>query len=179
MQAVVTFWWFRDEEESFLAFLEEAGQVMALPFRGTPKKDELKPRPLKEYIINDDPQQLFFFLTGNNQDIVIEPIESFEDGKTLECFRVVDMKSCVIGYDRGRVISSSKLTASNLYAYWAYPNASGVSMVAKSDGFVTWAKKVFSRVYKMTPDWHQYKNYRVSKRVKDAILNEGLQIAPY
>ena len=49
-------------------------------------------------------------------------------------------------------------------------------MLEKPQEFVKWAKKVVRWVYKVAPKWHQYKNYRVTKRVKEAILNEGLQI---
>ena len=101
------------------------------------------------------------------------------NGEAVERFRVADMPSPVIGYQRGREISPGKLTPSNLYAYWEFPATTHSSMVAKPEEFVSWAKKVFQWVYKATPCWHEYKSYRVSKRVKESILDEGLEIVPY
>jgi hypothetical protein len=179
MASTVTFWWLPDEEETFLTFLETTGEVLASPFAGAQKKEELIARPVREYITDLHPHQCFFFSAEFSDELIIEPCKCIEGDKTVERFRVVDMKSCVIGYDRGKDLGSGKLTASNLYAYWDYPNASGTSLIRKPERFTRWAKKVFSWVHKSTPEWHMYKNYHVSKRVKEAILNGGLQIVPY
>jgi hypothetical protein len=178
MASTVTFWWFPDEEEAFLEFLERTGQVLALPFAATETKDGLVPRPFREYITAADPHQCFLLL-ADVAELIIEPFKVVESGTAVERCRVVDMKSCVVGYDRGKLLGSDKLTASNLYTYWDYPNPSGSSLVRKPEEFIRWAKNVLGWVHKATPEWHQYRNYRVSKRVKEAILNDGLQIVTY
>jgi len=181
MRAVVTFWWFPDEEAAFLDYLESTGHVVALPFQAVKDQHEVAPRPVAEVVAGSDPQELFFGLEEHVRHAVIIRLEGFANGIKVEIphFRVSDMKSCVIGYDRGRFIEGGKMTPSNLYAYWDYPDEKGTVLKHKPADFVMWAKKVLRWVYKATPEWHEYKTYRVSKRVKAAIQEGKINIVPY
>jgi hypothetical protein len=43
--------------------------------------------------------------------------------------------------------------------------------------FVRWGRKVLGWVRRQAPEWHQYRGYRVTTKVAEAIKS-GLQIVP-
>jgi hypothetical protein len=177
MPSTVTFWWFPEEENAFLDFLDTTGSVLALPFCGAKKKEDLIPCPIRDYIATVNPRQCFLFLTDFANEIVITSFNQVIDNEMpVEKFRISDMRSSVLGYDRGVVAAPNRLTASNLYAYWEFPDPGGKVLTRKSEAFSSWGKRVMKWVLKATPEWHTYKNYRVSKRVKNAILDNRLEI---
>jgi hypothetical protein len=49
------------------------------------------------------------------------------------------------------------------------------TLIAKNDEFTSWANSVVSHVRKRTPKWHEYKTYRITNRVAEAVEN-GLEL---
>jgi hypothetical protein len=178
MPSVVTYWQLPEDEEEFLDFLVKIGAVMAIPtgpWRRT--RAELCPRPVARYIEQDDPSSLYF---GLQQHIGEEDIEAREqDGEMF--FTISDTKSCVIGYDRGRLRKGNKLGQSNIYAYWKYPSADATEMLDKNPDFVKWARRVLGWVRRFTPETAEVHGfpYRATKRVKAALLKGEIEVVLY
>jgi hypothetical protein len=57
--------------------------------------------------------------------------------------------------------------------------AKGAVDAAGPPSFVKWGKKVFQWIRRKAPEWNQYKGYRVTTRVKEAIDRGVLQLAEY
>jgi hypothetical protein len=176
MAAVATFWWFPDEQEPFLNYLGESDHVVALPFGAFGDKAEIQTQPVSALVGSNNPRQVLLCLAEQTSQVRLVNAPPGPSGKS---FRISLVDSCVIAYDRAVFIGANKLAASNLAAYWEYPNATKAEMIDKPEGFVNWAKKVFQWVYKVTPEWHQYKTYRISKRVKQAIKEGKLELEVY
>jgi hypothetical protein len=177
MRSVIGFWWFPDEEESFLEFLDSTGPILALP-RGEFTESKLAAaKPLREFISAQNPRRLLLVPSSLTHEIVVSRIKPKENEGTSESFYVDDMCSPALGYRRASADTAGVLHMASLHGYWDYPNESASGMVLKSPEFVKWGKLVISRVRRMTPKWHQYKNYRASDRVKEALLSGLLQVS--
>src|SRR5436305_12954309 len=100
---------------------------MAVPFLAVDARDKLIPRPIRECVCEED--RLFIGLEAFITKAVIVPIDRPGMDENTGCFRVSDMESCVVGYDRGRLDATGTLTASNLYGYLAYPTDAADAMV--------------------------------------------------
>jgi hypothetical protein len=173
VRSVIGFFWFPDEEASFLDFLDTTGSILALPFERLADSKLATPKPLREFILLQDPTQLFLTPSSLEPEVVVSRFMLNES----EVFRVDDMNSPVLGYQRARTDAAGVLHMGNLYGYWDYPSEDASGMLMKSPEFVQWGKAVVSKVRRMTPKWHQYKNYRASDRVKEALLSGSLQVS--
>ncbi len=174
MPSVVTFWQFPEEEQQFIEFLNGTGCVVAFPSGPVETESELVPQPLNDYISRYDPDQLLFGLEDFAEKRIVKQVE-FE-GQPRFC--VTSMDSCLVGYRRGNFRDGNKLGQFNLAAYWTRLSDDGKSLVNKDRTFKKWAEKVFSWVREATPEWHQFKTYRVTRRVKEALLKGEIEIIP-
>jgi hypothetical protein len=170
----VTYWQFPDEETAFLNFLHTTGTVVAIPSHPVDGEDELRPQPLMEFIIRHDPDQVLVGLEEHAVQRVLEPIVLW--GKPQLC--VASASSCLVSYRRGKFRDTSKLGQFNLSASWRCLNETQTALLDKDPGFKKWAEKVIRWVRKSTPEWHQYRGYRVTRRVKEAIERGELGIVP-
>lgn len=171
MAEVVTFWWHPEEEVEFIDFLETLGPTMAMPFDRASSKDDLSPRPIRESL--NRVESLF---VTRRQDALACVVRAFEiDGETF--FRVSDMESCVIGYDRARFSSDGALSPGNLNFYRQYPNTTVTGFVEKSKDFVDWARKVLKWVRKSASE--RVLDLRGSKRIKTAVQEGSIKLAHY
>lgn len=165
MPAVVTFWQLPDEEEVFLRYLESTGIVVAMPDHWVKNKEELFPQPIRKFIAEHNPDQLLFGLEQQLTNLSFEPREhAGERG-----FMYPDtMKISVLVYSRPKYRDKGKLGESNLAAYWTCLDESRTSIIDKDPEFVKWGKKVLAWARRHTPEGHEYKGDRVTKRAKEA-----------
>jgi hypothetical protein len=176
MPAVITFWQLPDEEKEFLDFLESTGHVVAIPVHWVKDRADLSPQPIRNFIEKHDPDRLYFGLESQLADVDIQPSE-YEGEWGYKGPSGAD--ACLIGYDRPKFRSGTKLVQSNLAAYWTCLDETQSTMVDKTEDFVRWGKKVFGWVRKHTPEWHGNKGYRATKRVKDSIEEGSIEVVSY
>lgn len=166
MPAVLTYWQLREDEDDFLAYLATTGNVVAIPDRWVKAREELAPRPIVEYVRQDDPNQFVFGL--EDHALAAEIVPQAKDGE--EYFTLAYMSPCLIMYRRGRMRDGNKLGQSTIAAYWTYLDSEGRTVLAKDAAFVKWAKKVFAWVRRHTPDRIECNRYpyRATERAKHA-----------
>jgi len=175
MSAVVTFWQLPDEEEEFLCYLESTGTVLALPDYWVKKREDLCPISIRAFIANHNPDQLLFGLQQYLHDVPVE--ERLHEGEVLYVGPSA-MESCLISYRRGKMRNDHMLGQSNLAAYWTHLNKSNSSVIDKEADFTKWGKKVLAWARKYTPEWHDYKGYRATKRAKEALAKGVVKFVP-
>jgi len=170
MISAVTFWRFPEEEDEFVRFLLSSGQIVAVPKGKVRDKSLLTPIPLTE-LLQQNPPQILLWLPTLVKGL---PIRSYseEDG---ESFGVLFTRVPVLTYRRGQFRAPNQLTPSHITGNWTVPSADQSRILHQPDDFIKWGKKVLEWVRKQTPEWHQYKNYRITKRVSEAIRS-GLAI---
>ena len=170
MISAVTFWRFPEEEDEFVRFLLSFGPVVAAPKGKVRDKSLLTPIPLTE-LLQQNPPQILLWLPTLVEDL---PIRSYpdEDG---ESFGVLFTRVPVLTYRRGQFRPPNQLTPSHITGNWTVLSADQSRILRQPDDFIKWGKKVLAWVRKQTPEWHQYKNYRITKRVSEAIRS-GLEI---
>ena len=174
MAAVLTFWWMPDEESDFLRLL--AGQdVVAYPV-GATESAILRPIDVDDMIRAHNPKDLWLTLPAFVKSVRVDFQKLSPPHRSG--YAVSGMHSTVIGYQRGRFLDDKRLSSSNLHAYWSYPDDAATTMIQKPEAFCKWARKVFAWVRRRTPDWHEYRRYRVSSTVKSAIAAGQRRIVP-
>jgi len=174
MPEVVTYWQVPDDESEFLAFLEGTGLVKAVPASWTETSEELAPERIRSFIERHDLAQLLFG-KGELQDEIIS--QRFGD-KLL--FGVPEIKSCVIGYGRGK-LHHGTVTQSNLSVHWEYAGDDASRLISKKDDFVKWSRRVVNWVRKMTNEKVECNgfSYRATRRVKEAVCSGTLKAVLY
>ena len=175
--SAISFWRFPEEEETFLDFLDRTGNVIAIPYKNFHSLEEITPRPLRELVKDSDSNSdSYSLLIGLDHWInQIKAHSRFHDGENI--FGISYFDSPLIVYDRGRIYESQKLLRSNLCGAWSYVDDQK-RVIHKSDAFIKWSKKVFAWVRKATPEFHQYRTYRLTPRVAEAIRNNLIEIVP-
>jgi hypothetical protein len=176
MPAVVTYWWLLEEEDEFLDYLARSGEVVAMPDAWMDSPEELAAMPVDRYIRECDPVQLLFGLSQHLANVPIRP--RTHHGRAMYSGPNA-MESCAISYSRGRLKDSTILTQFNLAAYWQIWSTGPDTGGDKDPAFVKWGKNVFAWVRRKTPERHQYKQYRVSRRAKQALEKGLIQLVPY
>lgn len=175
MAQVVTYWQLPEDEDRFLRFLESTGNIFAIADAWVETRKELDPRPIRDYLREHNPRQMFFGFA----DDVSNGIESrLFDGHPR--VGVASMTACVIGYARGQERNGS-LCLSNISAYWEHPDENASQMIRKSPSFVTWGKKTMSWLRANTPcrlECNGYP-YRATKGAEDAVNNGLIGLALY
>jgi hypothetical protein len=169
MPAVLTYWQLQEDEEDFLAYLTTTGNIVAMPDHWVKTKIELVPRPILDYVHENDPNQFVFGLEHHALAVEIEPRE--KDGENY--LALASMSPCLIMYRRGRLRDGNRLGQSNLAAYWNYPDKDARILVTKDEDFIKWAKRTFAWVRRYTPERIECNRYpyRATKRAKDAADN--------
>jgi hypothetical protein len=166
---VVTFWRFPEEEEDFIRRLESSGPVTAVAAGWERDPSSLTtPLPVRELIARD-PSEVLLSLPEFMRELPISAKET-ESG-TLYFVRWWEAPA--LSYSRGAWRAPNRLGACNMWADWHVRLPDG----GRPDEFVKWGKKIFAWLRNQTPEWHQYKTYRITGKVADAIKS-GLEIVP-
>ena len=133
--------------------------------------DHLKPRPVAELLSEANPDRVLLGLPEDADRLYVET------GKTRDgtFFGASARTSPFLDYSRGRLLDTHRLSQSNLAGYWSWIDPATKQTLDKSDEFVRWARSVMQWVRRSTPEWHLYKNYRITQKVAEAV-REGLQI---
>jgi hypothetical protein len=129
---------------------------------------------LQEVISEKDPESLMLTIEQLAPSIVTA--EAIVDGESI--FAPDLMRSPGIAYQRGKLRSESELGASNLASYKSFPSDDASHLIKKPDRFIKWSNKVYRWVRTWTPEWHEYRGYRVTRAVKKAIDEGTLRIVP-
>jgi hypothetical protein len=172
MADVMTFWWHPDEEAAFLDFLESEKTPLAVPWDKVLSRELLVPVPVRN-VLGNNLSSVFLLDSQHAEKLVISFFEDPDGGY----YRVSDMESCVVGYDRARFLADGSLMTANLYFYRRYPNATADALVEKPAEFIKWAKKVMGWVGKATP--RKVRDRRGSERIALAVDHGLVQLAPY
>lgn len=167
----ITFWWLSEDEKEFLNFIEKEGRVIALPLENSaPVKEDLVCSP-SQLIDRENCSQMFLTLKPLLAEVVYVQYEM--NGKTL--FGIDAVNSPVISYSRSVFREENILGQAAISAHLEKLTDDKKKLVQKNDEFISWTKSVFSYVRKSTPEWHEYKTYRITKRVTEAVRN-GLKL---
>lgn len=172
MPAAVTFWRFPEEEEEFVRFLESSGPVVGVPKGKVQDRSKLTLLPLNE-LLAQDPSSVLIGIRGVLKDL---PIRAYPD-ENGESYGVLFTHVPVLTYRRGRLLAPNQLGASHISGDWTVLSEDKKSVLDQPEEFVKWGKTVLGWVRKHTPEWHQYKTYRVTNKVAGAIKS-GLEIVP-
>lgn len=179
MRTVHTFWWHPEEETDFLRFLEGTGYVVALPFDEKKDPQELTSLPIVDFLSQSNPSDLFFALEEHARKLVITSFEKTVDEQSIQVFRVSSIESCVIDYERCQLTNYRKLTPVNFCAYWDYPDMQLNKMIKKPPEFVAWGKKVMRWIHKLGSVELLPYDLRMTKRVKEEVLDGKLELVKY
>jgi hypothetical protein len=170
MPAAVTFWRFPEEEEDFIRFLQSSGPVVGVPKGKVKDKSQLNPAPVADLLARNPPSVLL----GLPNLLREWPIRVYHDERG-ESYAVLFTCVPVLTYRRGQLLAPNQLTASHISGDWTVPSEDKSKVVDQPEEFIKWGRKVLAWVRKETPEWHEFKTYRVTRRVSDAIKS-GLQI---
>jgi hypothetical protein len=167
----ITFWCLPEDEKEFLSFIEQDNRVVALPLENSsPLIDKEQIRLPSQLIDKEKVSRMFLVLKTHLEQV--KYIQYEKDGKTL--FGIDAVNSPVVSYSRSIFREKNILGQGSISAYVDMLDANK-KLVAKSDEFTLWAKKIISHARKKTPKWHEYKTYRITERVDEA-LREGLAL---
>jgi hypothetical protein len=88
------------------------------------------------------------------------------------------MEACTISYTRPSFGPDGKLRRSNLVAYWEFPNSEATCLIRKHAEFISWAKRVFAHVRRITPEKLELNGYpyRATRRAKQAFTDGEIGI---
>jgi hypothetical protein len=172
MPAVVTFWRFPEEEEGFIRFLQSSGPVVAVPQGKVQDKSQLNPVPVADLLARN-PSSVLLGLPNLLREW---PIRAYRDERG-ESYAVLYTRVPVLNYLRGRLRAPNQLSASNISGDWTVLSEDNSKILDQPEEFTRWGRKVLAWIRKETPEWHEFKTYRITKRVSDAIKS-GLQIVP-
>jgi len=165
----VTFWWFPDEEPPLVEYLLADGIDRAFVGDRARNRAAVLPQDLREAMATTAEH----LLIGPPALIDQVTVRELEDD-TGSLYVIAMRASPLLSYRRPKLTSSKRLTSGNLYAYKGH--FEGDTYVDKPDEFVDWVKRVLAFVRKATPERHRYKSYRITKRVAEAIRNDGLEL---
>ncbi len=174
MPTGVTYWQFPDEEHAFLDFIQGTGDVIVIPSELVDSPGAIVAYPPLEYIRQYDPDQVLLGLHSLFDKLIVEPV--VVGGKQKYC--VAPATSPLMRYRRGKFRDTKKLGQFNISASWKRLTEAKTALVDKDPDFKKWAEKVIRWVRTSAPDWHEFKGYRVSRRVKTALLQGELEIVP-
>jgi len=169
MPSVHTFWQLPEDEEPLLERLEKFGELYALPNDWRKDPLTLTPRPIREFLAENNPTQLLM-LAGHQLGSVVVEEQDFE-GQQL--FGVTAMRSCVIAYSRAQFLGEL-LVLSNLAAYWDYLSEDESEILPKAPEFIEWGKKVFASARRFTAV--KLDDYRATKRVSEAVARGEIEL---
>lgn len=172
MPITVTFWRLPEEEKAFVEFLEKDPRVVAFRAENRSPISEL-PLESPSQILRYDDRLVFLALKPHVDQI--RCVEYDRDGESR--FGIDATNSPVITYKRNGYREPGKLGQSVIAAYLEAVTTNKEELYSKPDEFAKWAKSVASWVRRNTPEWHQYKTYRMTKKVSDSLKN-GLELVP-
>jgi hypothetical protein len=176
MASGVTFWQMPDEEEVFFRYLLSKGDIDAFSFL-FPARDpsDLRSSPLEAFLGRTDDTRLYLTL---HEYAVQPPIIEFQRQTLDDGPRYtfgVEFPS--IMYSRG-LVNHSQLSQSNASARTCYPDKAVTVVHKMPEPFLRWVKATMSWLRRATPEWHEYRGYRATKRAAQAALG-GLKLVPY
>ena len=178
MASVVTFGQLPDEEDAFLTYLRNSGDVWARAVRDVPYEPVHAPLPLHDFLVRFANELVEYgsvsVYLGFRDDILQPAVSAHEitEGGTFVPFlragQVVEGVQTIVGgtkvmrdfislrasslvrYDRGMFRSDDELAMSNLCYYSG--SYSGQQWVRKPDRFLKWAKNVLDWMRRNTKE---------------------------
>ena len=167
-----------EEEADFVSFLERTGNVWAIPTSWAQTPQELAPVPLREYLEQQNPDQVFLCPHDFAAKTVI--VQQRQDGQ--DWVLVDSMASYVASYHRGWITPSRELVGNSISAYYYSLNQDHTGLLNKEPAFKKWAEKVFRWVRKWASARHNYvwptgdeMPFRITPRAEAALSREGLK----
>jgi hypothetical protein len=158
----VQFWRFPGEEGLLLDFFDSRGGAWAVPSAWQRTREEMVPRPLREYLAQYDPGQAYIGPEPFAREARL--IEVDRDGEPF--FTLAYGEPSLICYTRGR-LTEYGLEYSNMWTYWAYH--AGGRGVRNPPEFKRWGDAVFRWVRKVTLPGPEVRSHRRTPRVAEAL----------
>ncbi|HCS91249.1 MAG: hypothetical protein N838_07140 [Thiohalocapsa sp. PB-PSB1] len=160
-----------EDEAEIFEFIEKDDRVAALllEYEATVQAEELCPP--RQLIERTNCERMFLVLKCHFDEVKFVQYE--KGGKTL--FGIDAVNSPVVSFKRSLFREKNKLGQGSVSAYPKKLIANNQELVEKSDEFNKWAKGIVSHIRKKTPNWHEYKNYRISERGSKA-QEQGMEL---
>jgi hypothetical protein len=169
----IAFWYLPDDEDELLQFIDKDNRAVVVPLKSAvPISEELVCSP-SQMIAKENPTRMCLILKPHLSQVRYVKYE--EDGETL--FGIDAVNSPVISFRRSLFRERDKLGRGSVSAHLEKLVTDKKALIAKPDDFISWTKSVMLHIKKMTPKWHQYKSYRLTERVAEAMKN-GLELVP-
>jgi hypothetical protein len=177
MPSTLTFWRFPDEEERLLTYLDKTGDIVACIDLWFADPALLEPRPLREVLAADNPQNV---LMGPREFMDMADITTSDHTGEIQYTRSY-MHVPLLAYSRGVWRGPRALGRTNLCfeSTRSIPDASspyGKEWIPQPPAFLAWARRVMQWVRRDTRP-HEYRRQRVTARVA-AEVEDGLQLVP-
>ncbi|PQO47338.1 hypothetical protein [Blastopirellula marina] len=139
MPTVVTFWQTHEDENKFIEFLKNSGEIVAIPFGKHRTRSELNSQPLSSSLL-DNWKSALFTLAEHVDEV---RFASFCDNGN-ENVSVSPILSPVIAYESGGMREYG-LTPTNVFAYWVtrVDSEGKQQWIEKPEWFSNWGKEVF------------------------------------
>jgi hypothetical protein len=172
MPTVITYWQLPADDNDFITYLCRTEGAVMIPNKPVPDRAMLLPRSIIELRRCKEARVDL----SVDRFVASLPVDAMLH-KGTELFSIRLMEACTIGYRRP-YFRDGKLARSNLAAYWEYPNSDATSLIPKDAEFVSWAKRVFAHVRRMTPEKLELNGYpyRATRRAKQAFDAGEIQI---
>ncbi len=164
MAVNITFWYLPEDEKEFLDFIKKDERVVALPFENTTPVAKSELSTPDQLIQRENCAQMFLTLNSLLEEVKWVGYES--EGKKL--YGIDAVNSPVISFSRSVFRGENKLGQAAISAQLEKLTKNRKNLVDQKEEFISWVNKVFTFVRKSTPEFHQYKSYRISKRVIEA-----------
>jgi hypothetical protein len=167
MASTVTFWQLPSEDSVFLGYLARSGVVIAIRhMEAVPDPSLIRPLPVADLIGRTDAHRVYLTLQSiATQPLPLQRWEPESPGAAVRYSLQYDFPAIV--YDAG-TLADCQLSQSNAAAY---PSRAPPA-IAK------WMRRVFAWLRRVTPQWHEYRGYRVTELAAKAAL-DGLSLVPY
>jgi hypothetical protein len=172
----VTYWQLPTEEATFFAYLARTGDVYAIPLmEAVPSPERIQARALGTCSGRRDSGRLYLTL----REYALRPsLFEFRPAAPDEPVRyTLGAEFPSIMYTPG-MIEDGQLSHSNASARTCFPDPTGKVFHKMPEPFLRWMRKVMSWLRRITPEWHEYRGYRVTRQAAQAALS-GLILVPY
>jgi hypothetical protein len=172
----VTYWQLPTEEAAFFEYLAGTGEVYAIPHKqpvGSP--EQIQAQPLATFLGRPDRARLYLTLREYALAPSLFEIRPADPAQPVRYTLAADFPSVM--YTPG-TIEGGRLAQSNASARTYYVDAARQVVQKMPEPFMRWLKKVMGWIRRATPEWHEYRGYRVTRQAA-AAASAGLILVPY
>jgi hypothetical protein len=164
MTATVQYWRLPEEEADMIAYLTSLGPTMALPVRRVASAEELVWRPIEEALRDDD------------DSFLVAPAELTPQMKlhhNAQGYAADVTSTPALLYTRGRLVAN-QLVFTSLAGAWDHLDDDN-TVIDKPIEFVRWGRKVMQWVRRAAPNWHRFKQHRITPKA-EAARDAGMEM---